>query len=97
MGIGTSQKMAASGIVYTGICEFLGLLIGMDGVNDVTDLTVYDGLDATGTEITPTCGFEADYKGLNGAIGISRLCRTGLYLDFACAGAAEVTVFFRPI
>ena len=97
MRIGTSEKMAASGVVHTGPCELTGILLSMDGINDVTDLALYDGLDATGTEIIPTCPFEADYKGLNGVVGISRGCRIGLYLEFVCAGAAEVTVFFRPI
>jgi hypothetical protein len=69
----------------------------MDGTNDVTDLTLYSGLSALGDEVLPTTGFEADYKGYNGVTGLNRLCRTGIYLDFACVGAAEVVVHYTPI
>lgn len=91
-----SKKLSASGIAYTGSCKFHGFLLGCDGVNDITDLTVYDGLNNSGTEITPTSDYEADYKGLNGCTGRNIDCSVGLYVEFTCAGTAEVTVDITP-
>lgn len=92
-----SKKLSASGLCYTGPCELNGILIGTDGINDITDLTVYDNTAASGDEKIPTSDYEADYKGLNGAVGLHMGCGIGLYLEFTCAGTAEVTVFFRPL
>lgn len=88
-----SYKLAASGIAHTGPCKFKGFLLGCDGTNDITDLTIYDGLDALGTEIVPTSDYEADYKGLSGVTGITRKCDIGIYCEFTCAGAAEVIIY----
>lgn len=90
-----STKLTASGIAYTGPCEFRGFLLGMDGTNDVTGLAIYDGIDATGQEIIPSNPYEADYKGLNGVVGLRRDCPNGLYVEFTTAGAAEVVVYYR--
>lgn len=92
-----STKLSASGIAYSGPCEFLGFILGMDGTNDVTGLTIYNGTDATGQEIVATNPYEADYKGLNGMIGVKRDCPDGIYVEFATAGAAEVVVYYRCV
>lgn len=91
-----SKKLSASGIAYTGSCKFHGFVLGCDGVNDITDLTIYDGLDATGDEIVPTSDYEADYKGLNGVVGLNVACSNGIYCEFTCAGTAEVSLFVTP-
>lgn len=90
-----SRRLEASGIITTGPGELTGFLLGMDGVNDVTDLAIYNGQDNGGEEVIPTCDYEADYRGLNGVVGIRRDCADGMYLEFTCAGAAEVVVFYR--
>ena len=71
-------KLTASGIAYTGPCELNVFLLGCDGVNDVTDFTIFDGTSATGKEIVPTADYEADYKGLNGAAELHLACWSGV-------------------
>lgn len=90
-----SRRLDASGVITTRPCELTGFLLGMDGTNDVNDLAIYNGHDNGGEEIIPTCDYEADYKGLNGVTGIRRDCADGMYLEFTCAGTAEVVVFYR--
>lgn len=90
-----SSKKTASGIVHTGHCWFGGLLLGMDGVNDVT-VTVYDGIDNSGTEIVPTNTYDSSSLGINGAQeGTLVVCSTGIYVEITGANA-EVCVRYRP-
>lgn len=90
-----SKKLSASGIVTSKPAELTGFLLGTDGVNDISDLTIFNGTSNSGDEVIPTSDYEADYKGLNGVVGIRRDCADGIYCEFTCGGAAEVTVFFR--
>lgn len=89
-------RLAGSGIAFTGSCKFHGFLLGCDGVNDITDLTVYDGVSAAGREIVPTSDYEADYMGLNGVTGRNIECSDGVYVEFTCAGTAEVVLDVTP-
>ena len=63
------KKISSSGQITPGAARLTGFLWGLDGTNDITSATIYDGTDNTGRECVPTNGFEADYKGLNGAVG----------------------------
>ena len=94
--MGLAKKLSASGIAYNGACDFYGWEVGTDGVNDITDLTIYDGTTNAGKEIVATSDYEADYKGLNGQMGppCGVDCPNGIYVEFTCAGAAEVVVYF---
>lgn len=86
--------ITASAVIYTGPCLFGGVLIGgMDGVNDPT-VTVYDGVDNTGKEITPTATYDASGLNLNGVRGgDADVCFTGIYVEIT--GGAPVTVVTR--
>jgi len=88
-------KFTASGIVHTGQCIFQGFLLGTDGVNDPV-ITIYNGLSNTGTEIVPTCTYDASAYGLNGCTGIHQYCDVGLYIEITCAGAVEVVIQHTP-
>jgi hypothetical protein len=70
----------------------------MDGVND-PQITVYDGIAASGTEVIPTNVYDASALGLNGfTAGYLKQCRTGVYVLIeasgggAFGGAVEVTL-----
>lgn len=91
----TPTKHTASGIVRTGPCVFQGFLLGTDGVNDPV-ITIYNGLDNTGTEIVPTCTYDASAYGLNGVVGVNQYCDVGLYIEITCGGAVEAVVQFTP-
>ena len=79
-----------SGIIYTGPCNLTSFLLGTDGINDPV-ITIYDGLDNTGTEIIPTATYDASAIGINGAIfHWAKKCIIGIYLEIACDGAVEV-------
>lgn len=91
-----TKKIAASGILYNGPCDFGGFLLGMDGTNDVTDVTIHSGTDATGDEIVPTNPYEADYKGLNGVAEWLVYCPNGVYAAFTCPGSAELVARINP-
>ena len=91
------KKIAASGQITPGPARLTGFLWGLDGTNDITSATIYDGTDNTGRECVPTNGFEADYKGLNGATGLSIDCQNGIYAEFTCAGAAELVVYWEAL
>lgn len=93
----TPTKKTESAIVYTGACVFRGILLGTDGANDPT-ITVYDGTSNAGTEILPTCTYDASALGLNGVTGINPgiYCSTGLYVEITCAGTVEVIVNYTP-
>ena len=92
------KTITESGIVYTGQCCVAGMQIGMDGVND-PQITVYDGIEASGVEIIPTNTYDSSALGLNGfAAGYLKECRTGVYVQIeasgggAFVGAVEITI-----
>jgi len=94
MKIAKSSKKTASGIVYTGECAFLAFFIGTDGANDPI-VTIYDGIDNTGTEIMPTNPYDASVLGLNGAIlKVPIMCWTGIYIEITCSGTVEVVTHY---
>jgi len=62
---GEPRNFTASGLLWTGDGSLVGLLIGMDNAND-PQITIYDGLDSTGTQIVPTTNLDASAKGFNG-------------------------------
>jgi hypothetical protein len=96
MGNPVSQPKTidSPGIVTSNPAVCTGVLIGMDGVNDITDLTAYANNAASGPEVLPTNPYEADYKGLNGALNMRVICNDGIYVDWTSAGSVEVTVHF---
>ena len=91
------KKITSSGAITSGAARITGFLWGLDGTNDITAATIYDGTDNTGRECVPTNGFEADYKGLNGAVGLDIDCPNGIYAEFTCGGAAELIVYWKPM
>jgi hypothetical protein len=91
------KMIAASGVITPGPARLTGFLWGLDGTQDVTLATIFDGSDNTGRECVPTNGFEADYKGLNGATGLSIDCPAGIYAEFTCGGAAELIVYWEAL
>jgi len=91
------KKIAASGIITSSPARIKGFLWGLDGINDITSATIYDGTTNAGREVVPTNGFEADYKGLNGAVNLDIDCPAGIYAEFTCVGAAELIVYFEPL
>jgi hypothetical protein len=93
--VNLSSKKTATGIVLTGQGVFRGMLLGTDGVNDPV-VTIYDGLDNSGTEIIPTATYDASALGLNGVIGKGVYCETGIYVEITCAGTVEVVVEYTP-
>lgn len=90
------KKIASSDVITSGPAILTGFLWGLDGTNDITSATIYDGTSNAGRECVPTNGFEADYKGLNGAVGLRIDCPNGIYAEFTCAGAAELIVYWEP-
>ncbi len=93
-----SRKVTATGLVFTGACALHSMLLGTDGTND-PEITVYDGIDNTGTEIVPTTTYDASALGLNGFHGgpAGIECTTGIYVVITCAGAVEVALGFKTI
>jgi len=92
------KKLSASGVAYTGGCALASMFIGMDGVND-PEITVYDGIDATGSEVVPTATYDASALGLNGFHGglLGYDCKAGIYVEITCAGTVEVVVGYKSI
>ena len=87
-----STKLSASGIVTSQPALMLGVQIGMDATNDLT-LTIYNGVDNTGTETLPTNQYDASALGLNGVVmPYGKHCPNGIYLEMTCAGTAEVVI-----
>jgi len=95
-GSWTPKKISSSGIVYNGPAVLRGFLIGTDGVNDVTLLSIYNGTDNTGNEVIPTHGINADALGLNGAMDIHADCPDGIYAEYTTSGTAELVVYYEP-
>ena len=93
--IAESTKLTESGTFFTGTGYFVGFLVGTDGVNDPT-ITIYDGIDNTGEEFVPTNQYDASLLGINGAMfPFLKVCSVGAYCEISCAGAVEVTGFWR--
>ena len=87
-----STKLSSSGIVTPYNSILVGVQIGMDATNDLT-LTIYNGVDNTGTEILPTNQYDASALGLNGVVmPYGKHCPNGIYLEMTCAGTAEVVI-----
>jgi len=84
---GEAVNFTASGIVWNSEGSLVGLLIGMDNAND-PQITVYDGLDATGTQIVPTTNLDASAKGFNGFMpgDVHIPFRTGCYVVVEASG-----------
>ena len=90
-----STKLSVSAIIYTGESILTHLLIGTDGVNDPT-ITVYDGVDNTGTEKVPSTTYDASALGLNGfTLTIPAEFLVGIYIEITCAGTVEVCCGYR--
>lgn len=90
-----SKKLATSDTIFTGKGSILGFLLGTDGANDPA-ITIYDGIDNTGTEIVPTNTYDASALGLNGAMfGFKKKCQTGCYVEITCGGTVEVIIDFK--
>ena len=90
----TSKVLTASGLVTKGRAKILGMLIGMDGVNDPT-ITVYDGLDNSGEVKIPTSTYDASALGLNGVEKSYLLrCATGIYVEISGLGSGEVVIYY---
>ena len=98
MDILQTKKMTASGIAFTGPCALASMLIGTDGANDPT-VTIYDGIDNTGTEKVPTSTYDASALGLNGFMGgrVAYDCVKGIYVEITTGGTVEVIVGFKPL
>jgi len=91
-----SAIITATGIVYTGHCMFTHMFIGMDKTND-PQITVYDGIDNTGTEIVPTNDYDASALGINGFTLTAPIeCRIGIYIEIVCAGVVEISIGYKP-
>lgn len=97
MIIAKTKELTASGMVYTGKCVLLDVLIGMDGTNDPA-ISVFDGTDNSGVEKLPTNTYDASKLGLNGVVWqFARLMETGIYVLISiAAGDVEVVVGYRP-
>lgn len=92
-----TNKLTASGMIYTGKCVLFDILIGMDGTNDPT-ISVFDGTDSTGEEKLPTNTYDASALGLNGVIWhFARKMETGIYVLIAIGGGdVEVVGGYSP-
>ena len=85
----------SSATAVTGRCKYWGILVGTDGTNDPT-ISVYDNTSAAGTELVPTCEFDASAKGYNGVMlnqGVD--CSNGIHVAITlAAGNVEIIVYY---
>lgn len=95
--IALTNRLTASGMLYTGESMFLDLLLGLDGTNDPA-VSAFDGLDSTGREVLPTNTYDASQLGLNGVVWqFARKMNTGIYILISIgAGDVEVVGGYCP-
>lgn len=90
-----AKTITSSQAISSVSSEFVGMLIGTDGVNDPS-ITVYDNSVPGGDEIVPTNTYDASRYDLNGVVLPFKVnCSDGIYVAITCAGNVEVTVFWR--
>ncbi len=91
----TSKKLSESGMAATGESVLTHMLLGTDGTNDPV-ITIYDGLDNTGTERVPTTTYDASALGLNGFVLATPLeFKIGIYVEITCVGTVEVCCGYK--
>lgn len=93
----TSGSLAAAAKITGGRGQFVGIIIALDATNPVT-LTIWDGLTAAGTQLTPTMVIPT-----SATVRVFTLFpptpikfSTGLYVNASVgAGAFAMTVLWR--
>ena len=81
-----TEPATASGIAITGNCYFIGVIISLDGISDVT-LNVFDSLTASGKNLLPDdilIDAARNYFGYEMSAPVR--CINGIYIDITCAG-----------
>ena len=89
-----STDKTADALIRTGACVFYGIVFEADGTNDV-DFTVYNGLNTTGTSISPA---NLTVPGTSKAYTFSAdppvYCSTGIYVDITTTGTVNYKVYY---
>lgn len=71
-----------------------GILIALDGTNAQT-ITIYDGVDSTGSKLTPTLVFPTSATIRMASVALDAQYADGLYVAVSGSGSVEYTVYFK--
>ena len=91
------KTITVTGLIYTGPADFGGLFIGgLDGANDEV-LTIFDGIDGTGSDyILPPPTISGATKAIaGGSFSFIALVHTGIYVTITGAGTIKVTLYYK--
>ena len=92
MKVVSSGVKTADSAVISKSCIFNQVVVQPDGVNDVT-VAIYDGTDATGTQVLPTFTFAGD-GGPQATPPIKLNMAAGIYVDITTAGAVAYSIIY---
>jgi hypothetical protein len=91
----SSGAKTADALIASGDNALRGFIIQTDGTNDVT-ITIYDGLTATGNELTPTAFTVTGSDNYGGVVDLHVRSRIGIYADITTAGTCSYVVYYNP-
>ena len=91
-----SDSETASALIYTGACNFHGIIVCTDGTNDIT-LNIYDNIAGSGTKIIPETIIptSADIRSQHIKFPTPVKCSTGLYVTVSGSGTESYMVYYE--
>ena len=88
-----AKNITSSGIIYSGKCEFYGMIVFSDMAADGSAIA-YDALSATGNVLSHL-GAAVEAGTGYGVLPFRVACSNGIYVTLAGANAS-CTVYYRP-
>ena len=91
------KTITATGLIHTGPADFGGFFIGgLNGTNDEV-LTIFDGIDGTGSDyiLPPTTINGATNDVAGWSFSFIALAHTGIHVTITGVGTIKVTLYYK--